>query len=64
MAAGRRSSKLAVQRGWEPSRLEEQLWTAAYEQVWPTLRQRLNEPTTKRRECRRTKTIKLKARRA
>jgi len=40
MAGDRRLSERAVERGFERSRLEDQLWAAAYEQIWPVVRRR------------------------
>lgn len=38
MGTPRKPRPLQVQRGFEVSRLEEQLWKRAYEQVWPLIR--------------------------
>jgi len=40
MEDNRRALERPLQRAFEPNRLEEQLWTLAYERVWPVLRRR------------------------
>ena len=45
MEDNRKTPERALQRGFECNRLEEQLWAAAYEQIWPLIRRSLKRPT-------------------
>ena len=45
MADNPNSPARLVKRCSEGHRLEEQVWTMAYEQLWPAIRRRHNRPT-------------------
>jgi hypothetical protein len=38
MDGKRRGVRRSLRRACEPNRLEEQVWTLAYEQIWPLVR--------------------------
>ena len=42
MDGGRSGARRRLRRACEPNRLEEQVWTAAYEQIWPLVRKVLS----------------------
>ena len=45
MEGNRKSHGRTLQRRYACTRLEEQLWTAAYEQIWPIFRRSLQRAT-------------------
>jgi hypothetical protein len=49
MEGKRKGNRLRIRRRYEAHRLEDQLWTVAYEQLWPLLRATVRTcPTTRR----------------
>jgi hypothetical protein len=66
MGDERKAQDRALQRSYESHRLEEQLWSLAYQEVWRTIRKRpkANDAKTKRRRCERSRLIPELARRA
>jgi hypothetical protein len=49
MADIHKSRGRILQRGYEWNRLEEQLWTVAYEQIWPVIRRGRNRRQSEQR---------------
>jgi hypothetical protein len=49
MEDNRRESSLRLRRCFECGRLEEQLWSMAYEEIWPVLRRSLKPSAEARR---------------
>ena len=47
MAGERKAQDRALQRSFECHRLEEQMWSLAYQEVWPVIRQK---PKAERRQ--------------
>jgi hypothetical protein len=64
MEDNRTGSARPLQRCFEGHRLEEQLWSIAYEQIWPVLRKSLNVSVEARRTRRGKTGTKKVARRA
>jgi hypothetical protein len=66
MADERTSQDRPVHRSYESQRLEEQLWSLAYECVWPVVRtkSKARGPTTKQRRYARARTATQTKRRA
>ncbi len=64
MEDNHRARERTVVHGFETNRLEDQLWTIAYEQVWPVIRRRCQRPTEPGQQCRETRTTHAIARRA
>jgi hypothetical protein len=66
MGDERKAQDRALQRSYEGHRLEEQLWSLAYQEVWRTIRKRAkaNDAKTKRRPGERSRLIPEIARRA
>jgi len=64
MEDNRRGSARPLQRCCEGHRLEEQLWSIAYDQIWPVLRRSLNVSVEARRTRRGKIGTKKVARRA
>ncbi len=46
MEDNRKAQERILQRCYDTGRLEESVWTAAYEQIWPVLRRSLQRPST------------------
>jgi hypothetical protein len=57
-----KASQRAVQHGFEPSRLQEQLWNLAYERVWPVFRKSLKEAKSPSGSKQRTRPVARRAR--
>jgi len=51
MEDNRRAPERTFQRRFETNRLEEQLWSMAYEQIWPVLRRSLKQVVEQRLAC-------------
>jgi hypothetical protein len=66
MVGERKALDRALQRSYERHRLEEELWSLAYRQVWPTIRQKpkAKDAQTKRRHGERSRRIPEISRRA
>jgi hypothetical protein len=64
MEDNRRTPERTVQRRFEGDRLEEQLWSTAYEQIWPVIRRSLKQLIAQRRNGRESATRVNVARRA
>jgi len=45
MEDNRNTREQSLRRCYECNRLEEQLWNAAYEQIWPVIRRSWQRPT-------------------
>jgi hypothetical protein len=52
MEGSRKKRDLPVKRSFEGNRLEEEIWTVAYEEVWPVVRRAggQNQPQRPQRE--------------
>ena len=64
MEDNRRAPERTLQRCFETNRLEEQLWTMAYDRVWPVLRRRCQRAKELRPRRAETRTAHPIARRA
>jgi hypothetical protein len=66
MGDERKAQDRALQRSYEGHRLEEQLWSLAYQEVWRTIRKqpKANGAHSERRRCERSRLIPELARRA
>ena len=53
-----------LQRRFEGSRLEEQFWSMAYEEIWPVIRRSLKRSVEQRPPCQGSDTRENLARRA
>ena len=51
MEDNRKASERILLRRFECHRLEEQLWTTAYEQLWPVIRRSLKQSLARRPRC-------------
>jgi hypothetical protein len=60
----RRALERPLQRALETNRLEDQLWTLAYERVWPVLRRRCQRASVLQPRRRASATAQPIARRA
>jgi hypothetical protein len=56
MGDKRKAQDRVLQRSYESHRLEEQLWSLAYQEVWRTFRKKpkANDAKTRRRHCERS----------
>jgi hypothetical protein len=66
MAGERKALDRALQRSYELHRLEEELWSLAYQHVWPAIRKKpkAKDAQTKRRHGERSRMIPEISRRA
>jgi hypothetical protein len=64
MEDNRKASERTLRRRFEGNRLEEQLWSMAYEQIWPVIRRSLKRRVEQRLRCQGASTRENVARRA
>ena len=64
MEDNRTAAERTLQRRFERNRLEEQLWSMAYEQVWPVIRRSLKQSVEEGLRCQGSGTRENVARRA
>ena len=63
MEDNRRIREQTLRRTYQCQRLEEELWTAAYEQIWPVCRRSVHQPSAST-QPRRSAAVRTFARRA
>ncbi len=64
MEENRTAAERTLQRRFEMNRLEEQLWSMAYEHVWPVIRRSLKQSVEEGLRCQGSGTRENIARRA
>jgi hypothetical protein len=64
MEGNRQTPERTLQRRFEGYRLEEQLWSTAYEQIWPVIRRSLKQSVEQRLRCQGSDSRENLARRA